>query len=71
MLIFPSIKASVVNDFFGVRINPKGAYESAETGIPVKKLKHAQADQFQDDNVDTNLTPVNHRNQNDVYCKIW
>ena len=35
------------------------------------KPKNSQADQLQDDNVETNLTPATQRKQKYVYSKIW
>ena len=40
-------------------------------GFRSTKPQNIQADKLQDDNVEKNITPVTHRKQTDVYCKIW
>ena len=57
--------------FPGVRRDPEGAYEASKIGSPINKTKNEQADQLQDDNVGTNVTPATHRNQKDVDWKKW
>ena len=71
LLSFPSIIASYVNAFLqSQKIPIRGIWISKDRDSVQQNQKNAQADQLKDDNIETNITPANHRKQKDLYCKF-